>query len=312
MRHWPRVVFALECADRCVPWQDDGDGSVVPVDLSRPGRYRVQLPTIRGFEPVPAFEIDLPDGAPVVRKIELKHKLGSSARSRRRVAHRREASSRFATCNTLRVPSPRPGGRTVSASVSSHRVSWLGSSLVLVSLVAVIPLALAANGCASKPAAAGEPLKAVSERIGVYDSRSVAIAWVGTEAFNQALGALRKESEAAKAAGDRERAAALEKEGVAMQEKLHLQGFSTAPVDDILAHFQERIAELRVRTGVATLVSKWDAAGLAQHAGAEQLDVTEQLVDAMHPTDKQRKTALEIVHLKPMPLADAKKIPPEK
>jgi hypothetical protein len=185
-------------------------------------------------------------------------------------------------------------------------------SLVSIAMLAPIPVSFAAAGCASKPAASGESSKAVTERIGVYDSRSVAIAWVGTEAFAQSLNALKKESDAAKAAGDRERSAALEKEGAAMQEKLHLQGFSTAPVDDILAHFQERIAELRVKTGATTLVSKWDAAGLAQHAGAEQVDVTEQLVDAMHPNDKQRKTALEIVRIRPLPLADAKKMAPEK
>jgi len=194
----------------------------------------------------------------------------------------------------------------VNASSSSHRVSWLGSSLILVSLIAVIPVSLAASGCASKPA---EPAKSPTEKIGVYDSRAVAIAWVGTEAFNQSMDALRKESEKAKATGDRERAAALEKEGAAMQQRLHTQGFSTAPVDDILAHFQDQLAQIRVATGAAALVSKWDEAALAKHAGAEQLDVTEKLVDALHPNDRQRKSALEIVKSKPIPLAQAEKLP---
>jgi hypothetical protein len=194
----------------------------------------------------------------------------------------------------------------VNASSSSHRVSWLGSSLILVSLIAVIPVSLAASGCASKPA---EPAKSPTEKIGVYDSRAVAIAWVGTEAFKQSLNALKKESEQAKAAGDRERAAALEKEGAAMQERLHAQGFSTAPVDDILDHFRDQIAQIRVATGAAALVSKWDEAALAKHAGAEQLDVTEKLVDALHPNDQQRKTALGIVKTKPVPRADAQEKP---
>ena len=192
----------------------------------------------------------------------------------------------------------------MSASNSSHRVSWLGSSLILVSLIAVIPVSIAASGCASKPA---KPADSPTERIGVYDSRAVAIAWVGTEAFKQSLNALKKESEQAKAAGDRERASALEKEGAAMQERLHAQGFSTAPVDDILAHFQDQLAQIRVATGATALVSKWDEAALAKHAGAEQLDVTEKLVDALHPDDAQRKTALGIVKVKPVPLTEAQK-----
>jgi hypothetical protein len=192
----------------------------------------------------------------------------------------------------------------VNASSSSHRVSWLGSSLILVSLIAVIPVSIAASGCASKPA---KPADSTTERIGVYDSRAVAIAWVGTEEFKQSLSALKKEAEQAKAAGDRERAAALEKEGAAMQQRLHAQGFSTAPVDDILAHFQDPLAQIRLATGAAALVSKWDEAALAQHAGAEQLDVTEQLVDALRPDDAQRKTALGIVRIRPAPLAEAQK-----
>ncbi len=194
----------------------------------------------------------------------------------------------------------------MNASSSSHRVSWFGSSLILVSLIAVIPVSIAASGCASK---SPEAAKSPTEKIGVYDSRAVAVAWVGTEAFTQSLNALRKEAELAKANGDRERAAALEKEGAAMQQHLHTQGFSTAPVDDILAHFQDQLAQIRLATGAAVLVSKWDEAALAKHAGAEQLDVTEKLVDAMHPNDRQRKSALEIVKSKPIPLAQAEKIP---
>jgi hypothetical protein len=192
----------------------------------------------------------------------------------------------------------------VNASRGSHRVSWFGTSLILVSLIAVIPVSIAASGCASKPA---KPADSPTERIGVYDSRAIAIAWVGTEAFKQSLDSLRKESEQAKAAGDRERAAALEKEGAAMQQRLHTQGFSTAPVDDILAHFQDQLARIRLATGATALVSKWDEAALAKHAGAEQLDVTEKLVDALHPDDQQRKTALGIVKVKPVPLAEAQK-----
>ena len=190
------------------------------------------------------------------------------------------------------------------ASSSSQRASWFGASLILISLITAIPVSIAASGCASNPAKSAD---SPTEKIGVYDSRAVAIAWVGTEEFKQSLDVLRKESEQAKASGDRDRAAALEKKGAAMQQRLHEQGFSTAPVDDILDHFRDQLAEIRLATGAAALVSKWDEAALAKHAGAEQLDVTEKLVDALRPNDQQRKTALEIVRIRPVPLAEARK-----
>lgn len=190
----------------------------------------------------------------------------------------------------------------MSASSSSHRASWFGMSVIVLSLVAVIPASLVASGCACKPA---ESAKSPTEKIGVYDSRAVAIAWVGTAEFKQTMNALKKESDQAKAAGDRERVAALEKEGAALQARLHAQGFSTAPVDDILDHYRDQLAQLRAATGAAALVSKWDEAALAKYADAERLDVTEKLVDALHPDDAQRKVALGIVTKKPIPLAQA-------
>lgn len=91
----PGVAFELRCEGRHVswPWPDEGEWRFVPVDhdgelldetweeaeskcllVSKPGRYRVQLPTILGFEPIPAFEVEIADGKPVVRTIELTHR----------------------------------------------------------------------------------------------------------------------------------------------------------------------------------------------------------------------------------------------
>src|SRR5262249_48815318 len=192
------------------------------------------------------------------------------------------------------------GGFPVSASSSSHFVSSNHRSFFRAALLVALPLVSAIPACASKPVA---PPKENAEKIGVYDSRAVAIAWVGTEELNRSLDALRKEADQARVAGDRERAAALNRDGAAMQERLHLQGFSTASVDDILARIQDRLPEIEAKTGTSLLVSKWDEAALAQHVGAERVDVTEPLVDALRPNDLQRTRALGIVKTKPIPLA---------
>ena len=75
--------------------------------------------------------------------------------------------------------------------------------------------------------------------------------------------------------------------GRALQQSAHRQAFSTAPVDDLLEQIAEALPAIRRDAGVTALVSIWDAAGLARHAGAERVDVTAALVDAFQPTARQ-------------------------
>lgn len=94
----------------------------------------------------------------------------------------------------------------------------------------VLTLCLASVVAGSAPGEeASVKSKAGKVRVGTYDSRSVAIAFAGSEAFNIWMGALKAEHDKAKAAGDYSRVAQLEAEGVARQTLMHRQGFSTAP-----------------------------------------------------------------------------------
>jgi hypothetical protein len=163
--------------------------------------------------------------------------------------------------------------------------------------------AVLAAACVRAPAAA--PAEGV-RRIGVYDSRAVAVAWVGSPTFNATMKPLYDEAATAKAAGDAERLKEINAKGEARQRQLHMQGFSTAPVDDILAHLGERLPAIRQTAGVATLVSKWDKAALARYEGAERVDVTMALVDALEPNARQRQCAVSVQQHKPVPLWQAR------
>ena len=149
------------------------------------------------------------------------------------------------------------------------------------------------------------------ERIGIYDSRSVAIASAGSPYFKKQFEDLKAKHEKAKAAGDEQEVRKLEAQGQAWQKQMHRQGFSTAPVDDILAHIADSLPKIRESNNVSVLVSKWDKAELAKHPGAEQVDVTMQLVDALQPGDQQRKFAIEAQKHPPIPLEQADKIEQE-
>ena len=145
-------------------------------------------------------------------------------------------------------------------------------------------------------------------RIGTYDSRSVAIAFAGSAPFNQWMGDLKAEHEKARASEDRKRVAELEAEGAARQRLMHTQGFSTAPVTNILDQIKDKLPAIKAEAGVSGLVSKWDKDGLAQHKDADFVEVTMALVDALSPSERQRQSAMDIQKHKPISLEQAKGI----
>ena len=158
---------------------------------------------------------------------------------------------------------------------------------------AIIAFALARSSCAD------DTIPPPPERIGVYDSRAVAVAYVGSTSQVEKMKALTAQMKKARAAGDTNQMARLETEGRAWQSTLHQQGFGTAPVDDLLAVIAGDVSTIREAVGVTCLISKWNEAELERHPRAERIDVTMLLVDAFHPTEKQRQRALEIQKTKP-------------
>ena len=139
-------------------------------------------------------------------------------------------------------------------------------------------------------------------RVGVYDSRAVATAYCGTPRHEAEIRRLDEALAEAKRSGD---AAAIKKADRAVwgaRKRLHRQGFSTFPVDDILSQIPEEVKRVQQAAKVTALVSKWDAKKLAEYKKAEKVDVTARLVDAFKPSERQRRMALDIVKVKPVPL----------
>ncbi len=143
------------------------------------------------------------------------------------------------------------------------------------------------------------------ERIGVYDSRVLAYAHFWSEAEQASLNKAFVEAREAKAKGDTNRLSQLKAEMKARQEKNHLQVFSTAPADEVLASIKDRVTLVQKQARVSQLVSKWDEA-LKQHPSAEQVDVTDQLLGAFKLDQKQAKVVAEIRKQEPLPLAKAR------
>jgi hypothetical protein len=146
----------------------------------------------------------------------------------------------------------------------------------------------------------GDSARSSPERIGIYDSRAVAVAYAGSAFQEEKMNDLRNQLRKAKEAGNTREVSRLEADGKGWQAQLHRQGFGTAPVDDILAHISSDLPGIQQSAGVSVLVSKWNQPELDRHPKAERIDVTLQLVDAFHPNEKQRNRALEVQKKSPV------------
>jgi hypothetical protein len=174
------------------------------------------------------------------------------------------------------------------------------SSICVASIVVVIGSA--------QPSPAQAQNSTGKERIGVYDSRAIAVAFAGSPEFAKKFQELKTQHQKAEESGNLQDAAKLKAEGKAWQEKLHEQGFSTAPVDDLLLHITNALPEIQKSAGVTSMLSKWDEAGLQKHPGAETVDLTMRLVDAFHPNEKQRNYAAEIQKHQPTSIKQVENI----
>ncbi|MDE0958420.1 MAG: hypothetical protein OSB12_07275 [Planctomycetota bacterium] len=170
------------------------------------------------------------------------------------------------------------------------RMPWLGLVVLLLSPAFDW-------GCSGSSNSARDAQRPV---VAIYDSRAVAIAFVGSEIFAESMKEVRNEYDQATAAGD---AATLDRIQLMMQQRqkiLHSQGFGTAPVDEILDHYSGLLALLLKDSGAFILISKWNEDELAQHSGVPHKDVTVALIDLITTDPKQRQSALEILDHDPV------------
>ncbi len=138
------------------------------------------------------------------------------------------------------------------------------------------------------------------QRIGVYDSRCVAVAFAGNPEHEARTAQEMAALEAAKQQGDPDSIAAADKIVWDSRKRLHHQGFGTAPVDDIFAFYPEQLEAIKQKHNLVTLVSQWDKQTLKTYRNTEQIDITVDLIDMLNPNARQRRSALSIRDHKPL------------
>ena len=133
-------------------------------------------------------------------------------------------------------------------------------------------------------------------RVGVFDSRAVAIAYThsktGQEQLQQFVQQLKKELDQAESSGDKERAERVKAEGQAGQERLHQQGFGTASVKKYLDLVKDKIPAVAKDAKVDFIVSKWEVA--YQSPALDVVDITDDLVKVFEPNERTLKILQEM------------------
>lgn len=166
--------------------------------------------------------------------------------------------------------------------------------LIALALLAVLFLVLA-RGTAS-----------AAERVGTYDSRLVAFAAFWDDTHQARLQARVRDAREAQERGDSALQQSLAKELSALQHELHMQVFSTAPIDDVLAGLSGRLPALLREAGVSRLVSQWDEPALAGVPAADRVDVTDRLLQEFHLQTSRLKHLEQLKTVKPLPLERAR------
>ena len=135
-------------------------------------------------------------------------------------------------------------------------------------------------------------------RIGVYDSRAIAIAYSGGAHNDQIMQKKSKEKKKAEQAGDTHEANQIEAWMTHVSIKRHSQAFSTAPVHDLLRFVKMRLPQIAKEAGVDVIVSKWEFDFLS--SDAEVTDVTMLLVKAYDPKPETIVSINKIMKTKPL------------
>jgi hypothetical protein len=178
----------------------------------------------------------------------------------------------------------------------------IGSSIIPAAASLAITLALA-SGLMANQGNSPEPAKAPQTqskiRVGVYNSRSVALAYYRSEAHGEKIAKLKAGYEKAKAAGDKEGMAKFEKLGPGEQDKAHRQVFGNAPIDDIMEGLKDALPEIREKAGVDKIAREQTS-----DPAIEIVDITSKLVEHFKPTKETLKIIEEMK--KHPPLSDDK------
>jgi hypothetical protein len=137
-------------------------------------------------------------------------------------------------------------------------------------------------------------------RIGVYDSRAIAVAYGNSTEFRKSLDVITADYKKAKEAKDDKRIKEIETQMKAKQRRAHEQGFSTGSVANIMATIKDSLPGVAKKAGVDLIASKWEVN--YQSPGVKVVDVTDDLVALFHVSEKGLEWVKGVKNHAPVPI----------
>jgi hypothetical protein len=155
------------------------------------------------------------------------------------------------------------------------------------------------SGCAS----------GTNMRIGVYDSRAIAIAYGNSSEGREFVMSLMAEMSKAKAENNDSLMEHIEKKAKMYQVLSHLRAFSVGSVADILEKHKAEVDQVAKETGVQAIVSKFEL--IHTGSGVETVDITLPLALIFKPSEQAMQWISGIGEQEVMPMLDVLAIPAE-
>jgi hypothetical protein len=164
----------------------------------------------------------------------------------------------------------------------------------VISPAVVLSLVVAATAPAQTPA------QSKRVRVGVYDSRAIAVAYANSREFQNSMKPVQVDYAQAKLANNQKHMEELQRRMEQAQRLLDQQAYSIASIADIMAVVKGSLPSVAKEAGVEIIVSKWDLN--YQSLNVEVEDVTDKLVALFHTTEQGWKWAKEIQQKPPVPI----------
>lgn len=139
-------------------------------------------------------------------------------------------------------------------------------------------------------------------RVGVYDSRAIAVAYCNSPEFQKSLKPIQADYEKAKQAKNEKRMKEIDAMMKARQRRQHEQGFSTGSVAGIMAGIKNALPSVAQKARVDVIVSKWELN--YQSPGLEVVDVTDELVALFKPSEKALGWVKDLRTKQPLPIEE--------
>ena len=137
-------------------------------------------------------------------------------------------------------------------------------------------------------------------RIGIFDSRCVALVYGRSGLFLTYMENLRKELDNAKQEENGERVKELESILPTNQLIIKQQVFSTGSIKNIIEKIEDKITEIAVDNNLSFIISKWEI--VYDDQSFELVDITDQLVELFNPDEQTLKILENVKSTEPAPI----------